>query len=135
MPGYGGHGSGIEGQIGFALAASRVALAASIWAAPGPALRALGFDPGHPPALTLARLTATRDLATGLLALRAHGNGADARRMLLVNAAIDAGDTLAFSLALAGRDPALRRAGAVGAPGALAACLTGFALARRLRGA
>lgn len=133
MPGYGGHGGGIDGPLGVAMAASRLALGASIWAAPGPALRALGFDASSPAAVTLARLTATRDLATGLLALRAHGDADGTRRMLLVNAAIDAGDTLAFGLALAGGDPALRRAGAVGAPSALAACLTGLVLARRRR--
>lgn len=119
-------------MLALALAGGRLAIGAGIWAAPDRALAALGFDASRPAIRTLGRITATRDLATGLLALSARGEPAGARRVVLLNAAIDAGDALAFGLALTGRDPALRRAGAVGAPAALAACVAGLALAQRL---
>ena len=130
MPGNGARG--VDALLALGLAGGRLVIGAGIWVAPDRALAALGFDASHPAIRTVGRLTATRDLATGLLALSSRGDPAATRRVVLMNAAIDAGDTLAFGLALTGRDPALRRAGAVGAPAALAACAAGLALARRL---
>jgi hypothetical protein len=119
--------------LALALAAGRIALGAGIWIAPRPALRALGFDPDEPQALTLGRLTATRDLATGALALAALDEAGATRRIAFVNAAIDAGDAVTFALALRGRDSRLAHGAALGAPAALLASAAGAVLAGRLR--
>ena len=121
-----------ESWLPLALAGGRFALGAAIWAAPDRALGALGFDPSRPAIRALGRLAGTRDLATGALALEAHGRPSAVRRALLLNAAIDAGDALAFGLALRSGERDVRRAGAVGAPSALVACLAGLGLARHI---
>jgi hypothetical protein len=118
--------------LALGLAVSRLALGAGIWAAPRPALRALGFDPDAPQARTLARLTATRDLATGALALAALGDRGNSRRAAILNAAIDAGDAAAFALALRAPGPGAARGAAVGGPAAVLASVAGAVLAGRL---
>lgn len=122
-------GGPLNTALAVALAAGRVAIGASIWAAPGPAMRALGFDPGDDAALILGRLAGTRDVATGGLALAALGDREATRRMALVNAGIDAGDALAFGAALGrGRD----RAALLGVAVAVSGTAAGVRLAARL---
>jgi len=117
--------------LAMGLAIGRLALGAAILAAPRPALGTLGFNPDEPQARTLARLTATRDLATGALAVAALDDARATRRIALVNAAIDAGDAVAFALAFRmDRSGGLRAA--MGAPAALVASAAGVLLARRL---
>lgn len=118
--------------LALALAGGRLALGAGIWAAPRPALRALGFDPEAPQALALSRLTATRDLATGALALAALGDAAASRRVALLNAAIDAGDAATFVLAFRERGGGNAPGAPFGAPAALLASAAGALLAARL---
>jgi hypothetical protein len=120
--------------LALGLAVGRLALGAGIWVAPRPALRTLGFDPDEPQALTLGRLTGTRDLATGALAVAALRDARETRRVALLNAAIDAGDAAAFALALREHGPAAARGATVGVPAALAASLAGALLASRLPG-
>jgi hypothetical protein len=118
--------------LAMALAAGRLALGAAIWAAPRPALATLGFDPDEPQVRTLGRLTGTRDIATGALAVAALRDARETRRVALLNAAIDAGDAAAFALALREHGPAAGRGATVGASAALAASLAGALLATRL---
>jgi hypothetical protein len=119
--------------LALTLASGRIVLGAGIWAAPRPALRGLGFDPGEPPTRTLGRLTATRDLATGALALAALGDARATRRIALLNAAIDAGDAAAFALAYRERDRGSAHGAALGIPGALLASVAGLCLAARVK--
>lgn len=125
-------GGRLNTALALGLAAGRLALGAAIWAAPGPALRGLGFDPDAPQALTLSRLTATRDLATGALALMVLGDADASRRVAVLNAAIDAGDAAAFALAFRDRGSGTAYGASVGAPAALAASVAGALLASRL---
>ena len=118
--------------LALGLASGRLALGTVIWVAPGPALRALGFDPDAPQARTLSRLTATRDLATGALALAALGDAGASRRAALLNAVIDAGDAAAFAIAFRERGTGTAHGAAVGAPAALLASAGGALLAARL---
>jgi hypothetical protein len=124
-------GGRLNTVLAVGLAAGRLALGGAIWGAPNPALRALGFDPDEPQARTLGRLTATRDVATGALALGALADPGATRRIALLNAAIDAGDAVAFAAAGRGTGPA--HGAAVGAPAALLATAAGVFLAARLR--
>jgi len=123
-------GGPLNTALAVALAAGRLLIGGAIWAAPNPALRALGFDPDEPQARTLGRLTATRDLATGALALAALGEAGATRRIALLNAAIDAGDAAAFVVARRGMAPA--HGATLGAPAALLATAAGLFLAARL---
>jgi hypothetical protein len=122
-------GGRLNTVLAVGLAGGRLAIGGAIWGAPQPALRALGFDPDHQ-ARTLGRLTATRDLATGVLALAVLGEAEATRRVALLNAAIDAGDAAAFMVARRGAGPA--HGAALGAPAALLAAAAGVFLAARL---
>jgi hypothetical protein len=93
--------------IAAGLALGRAAIGAGVWLAPEWALGALGFDPRRSrsgPAVTMARLAATRDLVLAAEALRALGDPTRLRQTSLAGAAADAGDGVAFALALARRD-------------------------------
>jgi hypothetical protein len=124
---------GIERLLAVNLAAGRIAIGTGLWLAPRLSSKALGF--GEPDGATLAvgRIAATRDLILGVLQLTALD---DRERLARISAAVavcDAGDTLAFALAL--RDPATRTAGIRGIGAAAAATAAGAWLANRLRGA
>ena len=120
--------------LAVALGAGRLLIGAGIWAAPGPALRALGFNAhAHAPgARTLAHLAASRDLALGALTLAALDDRAGLRRVSLAAALADAGDSLAFALAAA-RGEGSPRANLVGGVAGFAAAGTGAALWSRLQ--
>jgi hypothetical protein len=107
-----------------ALAAARIAIGAGIWTAPELSMKALGFDPGNAQVRALARLAGTRDLALGALAAASAGDPVAARRMFAVNALVDAGDALAFGIAVKRRE-GIDRAAVGGALSAAAAAALG----------
>lgn len=113
-----------------ALALARIAIGASIWAAPRQAMAALGFDAGNPQTMALGRLAGTRDLALGGAALATANDAAAARAMLRLNAAVDAGDALTFAIPLFRRE-GIDRAAVLGVVSAVAASAAGFWLAAR----
>ena len=118
-------------QIAALLGAARIGIGASVWAAPGPSVRALGFDPDNPQVMSLARLAGTRDLVLGGAAVACADDGPAAATMTRLNAAVDALDALAFGIALVRRQ-GIDRAGLVGSLSAAAAAAFGLALASRL---
>ncbi|HXV52047.1 MAG TPA: hypothetical protein VD765_02370, partial [Solirubrobacterales bacterium] len=89
-----------ERLAGLGLAVGRRAIGAGLWLAPGPSSRALGFERLDGPALALARIAATRDLALGAWQLSALGHRSRLGRATGAIAAVDAGDALTFALAL-----------------------------------
>ena len=91
-------------QLALGLAAGRVLLGAGIWLAHKPAMKALGFDGSTGEARALARLAGTRDLAMGALALSSGDDPERLRAATRANALVDAGDALAFGIALVRRD-------------------------------
>jgi hypothetical protein len=122
---------GVERLLAINLAAGRIAIGAGLWLAPGLAAKALGFGEPDGPTLAVGRIAATRDLVLGVLQLAALE---DRQRLAQVSGAVavcDAGDTLAFALAL--RDPVTRTAGIRGIGAAAAATVAGAWLASRLR--
>jgi hypothetical protein len=113
-----------------AIAGGRVALGLSVLLAPAPGLRALGFPEADSTGRTLAQLVGTRDIALGLVTMSVRDNRSALRAATAVSAFVDAGDALLFSLA--GRDPAARRAGLIGAVSGSAAALAGLWVHRRV---
>ena len=109
--------------VGAALAAGRIAIGAGIWLAPKPAARTLGFDRFDSRALILARILAGRDLVLGVWQASALGNPAALRPVSAAAAIADAGDALAFALALAAGNE--RSAGLRGVAVALPAAIAG----------
>jgi hypothetical protein len=113
-----------------ALGLARMTIGAGIWLAPRQAMAALGFDADNPQALALARLAGTRDVALGTLAVATAGDAERAPRVLALNAAVDAGDALAFAVPLARRE-GIDRAALGGVLTAAAATAIGLWLAAR----
>jgi hypothetical protein len=113
-----------------ALGSGRVAIGACLWLAPRPSARALGFGEIDGRALTLGRIAATRDLVLGIWQLRAIGDPPGLRAASIATGVADAGDALAFAIALRGEDPALRHAAIRGLAAAAPAAIAGFAVAR-----
>lgn len=113
-----------------ALAAARIAIGAGIWLAPDVSMKLLGFDPSNTQVRALARLAGTRDLALGGLAAASAGDPVMARKVIALNAAVDAGDALAFGIALRRRE-GIDRAAIGGALPAAAAAIAGAWLASR----
>ena len=68
--------------------------------APEPALRALGFSKVTAATVAISRVAGVRDLVLGVATLARLRDRGDLRAATLANAAADAGDTLAFGLAL-----------------------------------
>jgi hypothetical protein len=121
---------GFERLLAVNLGAGRIAIGTALWLAPGLASRVLGF--GEPDARTLAvaRIAATRDIVLGVLHLGALDNRERLARVSAAVAICDAGDTVAFTLALG--DPSTRTAGIRGIGAAAAATAAGAWLSARL---
>jgi hypothetical protein len=119
-----------ERALAAGLAAGRLAIGAGIWLAPRLSLRALGFSEPSTQALTLARIAGARDLALGAWQLRSLDDRDELARATFAVAACDAGDSIAFALALGSGET---RAGLRGVAGAVPATAAGLALASRLR--
>lgn len=119
-------GRGVALQLAFA----RLAIGSSAFFATGPALRALGFGGTDAAGGALAKMLGARDLAMGAFVLSARDDRAALRTATLAAAALDAGDAVAFLLAL--RDPRTRRAGLSGIVTAGVAAGAGLWTARRL---
>jgi hypothetical protein len=107
----------------------RVAFGVAMLAAPEPALRALGFREVSPATVTVSRIAGIRDLVLGVVTISALERRKRLRRATLANAVADAGDTLAFGLALGTED---RDAGLRGLSAALPAAIAGAWTAWRL---
>jgi hypothetical protein len=107
----------------------RVAIGVGMLAAPEPALRLLGFVEVSPATAVVSRIAGIRDLVLGVVTLAALEDRARLRAASLANATADAGDTLAFALALGGGE---RTAGARGLAAALPATVAGLWTAWRL---
>ena len=107
----------------------RVAFGVAMLAAPEAALGVIGFTETGPATVAVTRLAGIRDLVLGGVTL---GALSDRKRLLnatVANATADAGDAIAFALALRTRE---RSAGSYGLAAALPAALTGIWVARRL---
>ena len=121
---------GVERLLAVNLGAGRIAIGAALWLVPGLAVRALGF--GEPDARTLAvaRIAATRDLVLGALQLAALDDRERLARISGAVAVCDAGDTVAFAMALG--DRSTRTAGLRGIGAAAAATAAGAWLSASL---
>jgi hypothetical protein len=108
------------GRIGFGVA---------MLSAPDWALRALGFREVSPATVTVTRLAGGRDLVLGLVTIAGIDDRGRLRAATLANTVADAGDTLAFGVAL-GTDE--RDAGLRGLAAALPATIAGLWTAWRL---
>jgi hypothetical protein len=115
--------------MAIALGAGRVTIGAGFWIAPGLSARVLGFPDIDGRTLILARLAATRDLVLGGWQLGSLDNPARLRTASAAGAIADAGDALAFALALRSEDRATRRAGLRGLAAAAPAAIAGAGLA------
>jgi hypothetical protein len=115
--------------VAIGLGAGRVAIGAGLWLAPGLVSKTLGFDEPDARTLALARIAATRDLVLGSSQIRSVDDPRARERAAVAGAVCDAGDAVAFALAL--RDPATRAAGVRGVPLAVAATIAGVWLASR----
>ena len=87
-----------------AIAAARIALGTAATLAPGQALRAAGFEPADPGARILARLAGVRDIGLGATVLWAGEDAGMLKRAAVAGAAVDAGDSVSFGLALIRRE-------------------------------
>jgi hypothetical protein len=105
------------------IAAGRIAIGVAALAAPGAALRLLGFPQSDASGRALARVAGSRDIALGLLTLTARDDRARLRAVGVAAAGVDAADAVTF--ALAARDPALRRGGIGGSLSGTAAAAVG----------
>jgi hypothetical protein len=105
-----------------ASAAGRIAIGIGLLAAPGPALRVLGFNAVSPATVAVGRIAGIRDLVLGVMTLAALEDQDRLRTATLANAVADAGDALAFAVALGTEE---RRAGARGIAAALPAAVAG----------
>jgi hypothetical protein len=109
--------------------AGRMAIGLGLLVAPEPSLRALGFSDVTPAMKAVARIAGVRDFVLGGVTL---GALADRERLLtasIANATADAGDAVAFALAIADGENA---AGLRGLAAAIPATVAGIWVARRL---
>jgi hypothetical protein len=118
-----------ERALAVNLGVGRVAIGAALWLTPRLASRLLGFDEPDGRTLTVARIAATRDVVLGAWQLSSLEDPEQRAKAAMSAAICDAGDTVAFVLAL--RDPATRTAGVRGVPLAAAATVAGLWLASR----
>ena len=113
------------------LAAGRLAIGAGLWLAPRLSLRALGFAEADERVLAVARIGATRDLVLAVWQLRSLDDREELLRVTRGVVVADAGDALAFALAL--RDPEARAMAALGVALAAPAALVGGRLTASLK--
>jgi hypothetical protein len=107
----------------------RVGFGVAMLTAPEWAVKALGFREVSPATVTVTRLAGGRDLVLGLVTMAALDDRDRLRAATLANAVADAGDTLAFGIALGTEE---RAAGSRGLAAALPAVLAGMWTAWRL---
>jgi hypothetical protein len=107
----------------------RVAFGVAMLGAPESALRVMGFTETGPATVAVTRLAGIRDLVLGGVTLGALWDRERLLSATVANATADAGDAIAFALALRTRE---RRAGSYGLAAALPAALSGIWIARRL---
>jgi hypothetical protein len=121
-------------RLAIGLAAGRLAIGAGLWLAPALSARLLGFGEIDSRAITLARVAATRDLVIGCWQLSSLDDPERLRAASIAAAVADAGDALAFALAVHADDSAARRAGlrgiAAAAPAATAGAWVALSAAR-----
>jgi hypothetical protein len=110
-------------------AVGRIAIGVGMLAAPEPAMRALGFSEVTPATAAVARIAGIRDLVLGAATLAALDDPARLRTATIGNATADAGDSLAFALAIRAEE---RTAGIRGVATAVPATLAGLWVAWRL---
>jgi hypothetical protein len=115
--------------LAIGLAAGRLAIGAGLWLAPALSARLLGFGEIDSRALILARVAATRDLVIGTWQLSALDDPERREAASWAAAVADAGDALAFALALHADDRATRRAGLRGIAAAAPAAIAGAGVA------
>lgn len=116
---------------GFSLisAAGRIGIGIGMLVAPEPALRALGFSEVNAATIAVARIAGIRDLVLGGLTFAALDDRDRLRTATIGNATADAGDSLAFAMAIRAEE---RTAGLRGVATALPATLAGIWVAWRL---
>jgi hypothetical protein len=116
---------------GFSLisAAGRIGIGIGMLLAPEPALRALGFSEVNAATVAVARIAGIRDLVLGGVTLAALDDRDRLRTATIGNATADAGDSIAFAMAIRAEE---RTAGFRGVATALPATLTGLWVAWRL---
>jgi len=117
-------------QLALEIAAGRIAIGVGALLVTRPALKALGFTEIDSADMALGRMAGGRDLALGLLTVAARNDAANLRTAVLVAAAVDAADAIAFSFAA--RDPDTRRAGIGGGIAGGVAAVAGAWAWRRL---
>ena len=110
-------------------AAGRIAIGVGMIAAPEPAMRALGFSDVSPATAAVARIAGIRDLVLGGVTLASLDDPERLRTATIGNATADAGDSLAFAMAIRAEE---RTAGVRGVATALPATLAGLWVAWRL---
>lgn len=115
-----------------AIAAGRLGLGVAICAFTRPALAGLGFDRPDAATIVLARLAGGRDIALGLHGLAARDDRARLAESSAIGTAVDAGDGLAFAVAIASGEVGRRTL--VNVPLIGAAVVAGTWITARLRG-
>ena len=103
------------------LGAGRIAIGTGIWLAPTLSGRLLGVGRLDGGALALARVAATRDLVLGVAQIGTAASSEEVHRVALAGAAADAGDLVAFALALGAGERTAGRRGLAAATAATAA--------------
>ena len=107
----------------------RVVIGLGLLAAPERSGRMLGFEEVNAATVAVSRVAGVRDFVLGIATLAALDDRDRLRAATLANAAADAGDTLAFGVALGTSE---RRAAVLGLTAALPAALAGFWTSWRL---
>ena len=107
----------------------RVVIGLGLLAAPEMSARMLGFEEVNPATVAVSRVAGVRDFLLGIATLAALDDRDRLRAATLANAAADAGDTLAFGLALGTSE---RRAAVLGLTAALPAAFAGIWTSWRL---
>jgi hypothetical protein len=119
----------MERALAVNLGLGRAAIGLGLWLTPQYASKALGFDEPDERTLAVARIAASRDLVIAIWQLASLDDFDELTKASRAAAVCDAGDTVAFLLAL--RDTSTRKAGLRGVPVAAAAAIAGFWLASR----
>ena len=107
----------------------RVVIGLGLLAAPEMSARMLGFEEVNPATVAVSRVAGVRDFVLGIATLAALDDRDRLRAATLANAAADAGDTLAFGVALGTSE---RRAAVLGLTAALPAAFAGIWTSWRL---